>query len=168
MEALIIHSIAAVALKDLTDDLFNVCRFSLSSWSHPGYRALLEELDLEAQLRVVSSLSSILKERQIDEESALGKSLRNVSLSLNEIKALLEIINLKSEANSTQWFLDSTIPSAFEKLKKHKATLDTRLDLMIKISQVSSGKRLKNEENVKKKEAEERSFKEELSNFVLL
>ena len=100
-----------------------------NSATHPQVNAVLNELDLSADLKVVESL--IIKENSaIDHDDPLHISIEQVNEMVQKIKHELEEINKIIENHQNAWFANWRTPDCsvpLENIKSFKVTLDKRL-----------------------------------------
>ncbi len=108
------------------------------SIKNPKVNNFLAELDIVADLRVIETLvrDVTISEQKENIEDAVDMALANVKEILLVIKDELQAINVELVNHQNRFFasfFDPNISLNLENMTKHKAILDKRLDLLIKI-----------------------------------
>ena len=132
-----------------------------ATYEHPYLQGILNELDLKADLQVIQSLLSKINHNSViiqDEENEGNNSennennikkevdpilvcLQNVTQMVCLIKDELKNINEEIKKHDERWLANWRTPSYqghINKIILHKKILDKRVDLLIKILQITT------------------------------
>jgi len=111
---------------------------TLGNSVHPVVKNVLEELDIAAHLEVVEVM---VKEIPENTTESVKICMKNIEKVLNNIQQLLVDINNETAYHNTKWFAHwrtCNLEDKLEALKKYKAILDQRIDLLTKVLAVSA------------------------------
>jgi hypothetical protein len=98
------------------------------------FKNVLEELDIEAKLKVITKFIDNIKESTLQEHNKIA--LNSIYTIIHKIEAEITEINKEIDEHSKKWFntfRSCNYTTQIENLKKHVKIMDNRFDLYMKI-----------------------------------
>ena len=136
MEAVLFTGLLSVSkgfISHLIYDSYDLIKMT-AQHNNPALREALNNMDLEANLKVIEALLEELSEKH--NSKTVSICLDNVSVMLQKIKGEMDEINKEIKYNESKWFSSWRTVNYENNIKniiKHNAILEKRLDLLIKI-----------------------------------
>ena len=98
------------------------------------FKNVLEELDIEAKLKVITKFIDNIKETTLQEHNKIA--LNSIYTIIHKIEAEITEINKEIYEHSKKWFntfRSCNYTNQIDNLKKHVKIMDNRFDLYMKI-----------------------------------
>ena len=98
------------------------------------FKNVLEELDIEAKLKVITKFIDNIKETTLQEHNKIA--LNSIYTIIHKIEAEITEINKEIHEHSKKWFNTfrrCNYTNQIDNLKKHVKIMDNRFDLYMKI-----------------------------------
>lgn len=138
MENLIIQGLTIAGKEVLTKLIYDTYTVIQENEQHPKAQVVLEQLDLEADLRVIEALVRQVEVTENNEGifDAVDVALYNLKQMIELIQKELQEIHIEQELHKTRYLADYRDPSFhsnLDNLIKHKKLLDKRIDFLIKL-----------------------------------
>ena len=133
VSTLIGNDILTKAISDTAGTIYNIL-YGLVDVSDKKLDSIMEELDIKENLRIIDSVITSMKGRHSSKTVQIG--LEQLHEIICHIREDLKQIKANFDYHATRYFasyrrIDNS--AQIKNLKKHKKTLDQRLELFIKI-----------------------------------
>ena len=138
MQAIVVSLLTEAGKQIIYDILNETYGLIKESIKNPKVNNIVEEMDLIADLKVVETLVNdvTVSEQKENVVDAVDMALINVKDTLLIIKGEMQTIQTELAAHELRFFANYREPNIavnLENLAKHKAILDKRVDLLIKL-----------------------------------
>lgn len=133
VSALIGKEMVSRAIMDSSQSIYNSIYLL---FKNPELKIILEELDIEAQIKIAEMLVKEIPEIN----NSVHLALNHLHQSIVAIKDDLEKINYRIERHKLKWFNDYrsvNFKGYIKKLKKDYLILEKRLHILIKVLEVT-------------------------------